>query len=138
MITSKECAFINKIKSHTKSVVEYNQNRFLPVFNTGKIFNTKKYHYLDRSFSYAYSADEPDKAYGVIYVENMPYRSLFKRRSNSSFMSTIDRMVYDNELVPFLLFINKRFIPWERIQIIHDYNDTWLKINDNRYNHYKK
>lgn len=137
MITKEQTyALVNKFKSHTESVVKTNQKQFLPVFNTGKIFNTKRYHYLDRWYGYAFSADEPEKTYSIIYVENMPYRTLYKRGSTKSFTTSIERMIYDKELVPFLLFINNRFVPWHNIDIIHDCDDTYLKIHGEKYNYY--
>ena len=121
MITKEqEYALVNKYKSHSELVVRRNQKQFLPVFNTGKIFCTNKYHYMDKWYGYAYSVEEPDKAYTILYVENMPYKSLYKRKEKS-FTTSIEKMVFDNELVPFLLFVNNRFVPWNKIDIIYNY-----------------
>lgn len=127
---------INNLKSHTNTSIIEQQKRCLPVFNTGKIFNTDRYHYHDRWYSYKYSADTPNSNFSIIYVENMPYKSLFKRGSHGSFIARMDRMIYDNEIEPFLLFINNRFIKWEDIDIIHDYDDTYFRIHDGKYNYF--
>lgn len=136
MITDKQkYALVNQCRAHSLSVIRKNQQRFLPVFNTGKIFCCDKYRYMDRWHGYAYSADEPEKAFTILYVENMPYRSLYKRVGNASkcFTSSIDKMIFDNELVPFLLFINNRFVPWGKIDIIYNYGETYLKIHGPEY-----
>lgn len=127
---------IKKLKPHTKSAVKENQKKILPVFNTGKMFNTDKYHYLNRWYSYRYSADFPEGNFGIIYVENMPYRSLYGRKCESSFISRMDRMIYNNEIEPFLLFINNRFVPWSCIDIIHDCEDSYLRIHGDKYNYH--
>ena len=133
MITKEqEYALVNKYKSHSELVVRRNQKQFLPVFNTGKIFCTNKYHYMDKWYGYAYSVEEPDKAYTILYVENMPYKSLYKRKEKS-FTTSIEKMVFDNELVPFLLFVNNRFVSWNNIDIIYDNGDTYLKLHGTKY-----
>ena len=137
MITQQDkFNIVNNVKSHTSTTVYENQKKHLPVFNTGRMFNTKKYHYNDRWYTYAYSDDEPYKAYGIIYAENLPYKSLFKRREKMSFMARLDRMVNCNEIEPFLLFINNRFVPWDCIDIIHDFDDTYLRIRGYKYSYF--
>ena len=136
MITSEQkYAMVNQCRAHSLSVIRKNQKKFLPVFNTGKIFCCDKYRYMDKWHGYAYSADEPEKAFTILYVEHMPYRSLYKRVGNAakSFTSNIDKMIFDNELVPFLLFINNRFVPWGKIDIVYDYGETYLKIHGPEY-----
>lgn len=136
MITDKQkYAMVNQFRAHSLSVIRKNQKSFLPVFNTGKIFCCDKYRYMDKWHSYAYSADEPEKSFTILYVEHMPYRSLYKRVGNAakSFTSSIDKMIFDNELVPFLLFINNRFVPWGKIDIVYDYGETFLKIHGPEY-----
>ena len=136
MITDKQkYAMVNQFRAHSLSVIRKNQKSFLPVLNTGKIFCCDKYRYMDKWHSYAYSADEPEKSFTILYVEHMPYRSLYKRVGNAakSFTSSIDKMIFDNELVPFLLFINNRFVPWGKIDIVYDYGETFLKIHGPEY-----
>ena len=131
--TEQKYAIVDKYKPHVKSVVRENQKQFLPVFNTGKIFCTDRYHYMDREYGFAYSAEEPNKAYTIIKVENLPYRSLYKRRSHQSFTASMERMIYDKEIVPFILFVNNRFVPWNKIDIIYNYGDSYLKLHDVKY-----
>ena len=131
--TEQKYAIVDKYKPHVKSVVRENQKQFLPVFNTGKIFCTDRYHYMDREYGFAYSAEEPNKAYTIIKVENLPYRSLYKRKSHQSFTASMERMIYDKEIVPFILFVNNRFVPWNKIDIIYNYGDSYLKLHDVKY-----
>ena len=118
MISDKEkYSLINKLKSHTESTVKKIEKQFLPVFHTGKIFKVKQYHFLDKWYVYAGSADEPSKTFSIIYVDEMPYKNLKSRESQNSFISNLPKMVRDNEIYPFLLFINNRFVPWDRIDV---------------------
>ena len=44
MITSEQkYAMVNQCRAHSLSVIRKNQKKFLPVFNTGKIFCCDKY-----------------------------------------------------------------------------------------------
>ena len=63
----------------------------------------------------------------------MPYKNLKSRESQNSFISNLPKMVRDNEIYPFLLFINNRFVPWDRIDVIHDFSNTYLKIYGEQY-----
>lgn len=131
--TEQKYAVVDEYKPHTESVVKSTQKQFLPVFSTGKIFVTDRYHYMDREYGFAYSAEEPEKAYTIIRVSNLPYRSLYKRKSHQSFTASMERMIYDKEIVPFILFVNNRFVPWNKIDIIYNYGDTYLKLHDTKY-----
>lgn len=134
MISDKEkYSLINKLKSHTESTVKKIEKQFLPVFHTGKIFKVKQYHFLDKWYVYAGSADEPSKTFSIIYVDEMPYKNLKSRESQNSFISNLPKMVRDNEIYPFLLFINNRFVPWDRIDVIHDFSNTYLKVYGEQY-----
>ena len=136
MITQQDkFNIINNLKSHTEFTVNENQKKLLPVFDTGRVFNTNKYRYNDTWYGYTLSADEPEKVYGIIHVDNLPYKSLFNRGSTEKcFISRLDRMVFLNEVEPFMLFINRRFVKWDDIYIIHDYDDTYLRIHGYKYN----
>ena len=121
-------SLINKLKSHTKSTTQELQNKFLPVLYTGKIFKTKQYHYLDRWFTYAASVDEPEKTFGIIQVENLPYRNIGYKESKYSFCYPLTKMIYNKYIMPIMLFINNKFVPWDNIEVIHDSSISYLKI----------
>ena len=71
--TEQKYAVVDEYKPHTESVVKSTQKQFLPVFSTGKIFVTDRYHYMDREYGFAYSAEEPEiilkKIASVIYCK---------------------------------------------------------------------
>lgn len=125
---------VKKNKPHTISSLKDIQKQILPVFNTGKFINCDRYHFNNEWVSYTLSDDEPEKTYGIIYVEKMPYINLASFGSEASFIATIDNLVYTNRLKPILLFINNRYVPWSDIEIVFDYGDTYLKIYGQKYN----
>lgn len=126
---------INKLKSHTKLITDEIQNKFLPVLYTGRIFKTKQYHYIDKWFVYAASVDEPEKTFSVIQIDNLPYKNIGLKESRKSFCYPLSKMVYDNNIMPILLFINNKFVPWDCIEVIHDFSNSYFKVYGERFNY---
>ena len=49
---------------------------------------------------------------------------------NTVFIDTLDNLVAQDKVWPFLMFVDGVAIQWSKIQIIHDYDYTYLRIND--------
>lgn len=124
------------LQNYTYASVKRMHTLSIPYFNKCDMYNVKKYYFEDKSVTYTLSDDEPEKTYGIIYVENMPYKSMAHRESQSNFTGRLDRMIFCNEVEPFLLFINGHLIPWDEITIIHSGKDSYIRINDIRYNYF--
>lgn len=121
---------------HTETNIRLHQCKIIPEFNSGIILNSFKYHYDDRWYGNRYSIEEPDAAYGVLKVSNLPFKSKFKRRSNMEFSGSIERLIYADEIVPFLLFVNNRFVSWDKIDLLHNCKDDYLLIHGEQFNYY--
>jgi len=54
---------------------------------------------------------------------------------NTTFIDTLDHLVAEDKIWPFLLFIDGSAVPWSKITVIHDYDYTYLKIADCKANY---
>ena len=98
-------------------------------------FVRETYKFLDNTYSHVLSDTEPNKSFGVLEVDNLPFRYLYKRR-NSSFCTRLDRMIFNNEIEPLMLFINGEFVPWDCINIIYDAGTSYIILQGYKYNYY--
>lgn len=154
---TEKYSIVNRLKSSTCSTVSDNQKKLIPisidnkdefieynektdgydkVIKTNRIFVTDRYHYIDRWYSYRYSSDNSSGNFSIIKVNNLPFRSFFNRYTKNYFMSRLDRMVYNNEIEPFLLFIDGQFIDWNDIVLVYDAGDIYLQIYNDKFNHF--
>lgn len=99
-------------------------------------YNCERYHYNDRWYHYTLSADEPEKTFGIINATNLPYKSFYRRTKKDSFITRLDRMVLKNEIEPFILFINGKFVKWDDIDIIYDCGVSYIILHGEKYNYY--
>jgi hypothetical protein len=140
------------MKSHTLSALRENQRYKLPyimddedeLFDTDgilhsekcKIFPVEKYHYNERWYHFKYSVDNPEEIFGILKVENIPYRSFYDKQEKLSFIASMERMVTQNHIVPFMLFIDNKFVNWNDIDVVFDCGETYLLLHGDKYNWY--
>lgn len=128
---------IKSLESHTVSSYHKNLARFTPeVSKPCDLFESDRYRYHDKWYYFTYSDDNFDATYGIIGARRLPYKKLTSKTSHNSFMERLDKMIFSNEMQPFMLFINDTFIPWHEIYVIKDYELNYLKILNKNYNHY--
>jgi hypothetical protein len=151
MITREQVFnLVNSMKSHTLSSLRENQRSKIPFimddedefFDTDgvlhsmkcKISAVEKYHYKDQWYYHKYSVDNPEKTYGILRVENLPYRSFYNKQDKESFIASMRSMINQNYIVPFMLFIDGRFVNWNDIDIVFDYSVSYLLLHGVKYN----
>lgn len=66
----------------------------------------------------------------LLYIKELKIKNLNKRRNKLQFKDTMLNMIKNNEIHPFLLFINGKFIKWSKISIIFNYSKQYILIND--------
>ena len=49
---------------------------------------------------------------------------------NTTFYDTLDNLIMQEKMWPFLMFINGEAIKWSEILIIHDYDYTYMRVNN--------
>lgn len=83
---------------------------------------------------YMYSLD--GKKYPVehgsvcLFIKGLKFKSLAKRRTKIAFRENMVNLVANEEIHPFLLFINNKFVKWSNIDIVHDYSYNYLIIKE--------
>jgi hypothetical protein len=93
-----------------------------------------KFHYNDTWYNYKYSAEEPQFTFGIIKVDNLPYRSFNSKRNKKSFICTMNDLIYNGYCEPFMIFIDGLFVNWNVIHVVFDCDDTYLLLYGEKYN----
>lgn len=100
------------------------------------IQNVRKFHYNDIWYAYKASVDNPEETFGILKVENLPFRKLDKVRSRKSFVCRMDQLIFTDLIQPFILFINYEFVNWNLIDVVFDGNESYLLVHGEKYNYY--
>ena len=100
------------------------------------IYNTDQYRFNGRWYNYHYSINKPEEIFGILAVDDFPVSILVTRTNKKSFIGRIDRLVFQNIIHPFMLFIDGEFVNWDNIELIYDCGDIWLTIRGIKYNYY--
>lgn len=154
MITREQMYdLIHKLKPHTFSAFREQQRYRLPyimddernIYDTDgvlhlqkcKIHTVQNYHYKDKWWYYKYSVDFPEETFGILRVENLPYKTFDDRLEKKSFISNLERMVVQDYLNPILLFIDNKYINWNDIDIVFDAGNTYFILHGDKYNWHK-
>lgn len=132
--------FIEEISKspHSDDIVAYLEHAIIEEWYDKRygIIPVDYFHYDDRWFMYKYSVDEPEYTFGILKVDNMPYNSFDGKRNNKSFVCSMHDLLYNEYCEPFMLFINRKFVNWNYIDIVFDCDDTYLLLHGDQYNRY--
>ena len=154
--------YLSSLKAHTMTSARNNQRYKVPLiiennFNTEhcathdeksdmvntdaskkyiNINNVDKYRFNGKWFTYHYSVDKPEETFGILQVDNLPLGTITDRINKKSFISRLDKLVFQKLIEPFMLFIDHKFVSWDNIDIVYDCDDTWLLIRGEKYNYF--
>lgn len=101
-----------------------------------RIVNVKKFHYDDTWYSYRYSVDFPEETFGILEISNLPFRPLTKLMNKKSFICRMDQLMFNGIMQPFMLFVNRKFVNWNAIDVVFDCDDIYLLLHGKEYNYY--
>lgn len=101
-----------------------------------RIVNVKKFHYDDTWYSHRCSVDYPEETFGILEISNLPFRPLTKLTNKKSFICRMDQLMFNGIMQPFMLFINRKFVNWNMIDIVFDCDDAYLLLHDNKYSYH--
>ena len=124
------------INSSNKTVTGTGTRDVKYVTKKCRITCQKRFHYDNRWYNYKYSADDPNFTFGILQVENMPYRSFEGKRNMKSFICSMNDLIYNGYCEPFMLFIDRKFVNWNDIHVVFDCDDTYLLLYGEKYNWY--
>ena len=118
--------FVDKIEDlrhHTYSRVTELQKNLCPMVKKAYLNYQFDYWYE----GYKYNLWEDNKH--LYAVNEIPY-CYDNELKNTTFRDTLDNLVAQSKVWPFLLFINGVAIRWSKINIIHDYDYSYMIIDD--------
>lgn len=69
--------------------------------------------------------------YFAIRVRNLPYiDEKIDKRSTRYFKDKLENLIKNGEIRPILIFYDNRFVPWSKISIVKNKDDSWLLLDD--------
>lgn len=114
---------IEELKHSTLTNIENIQRAKIPVIYELQL--ERKYSFDTHGFFHsAY-----DETWLLYTCRNLPFSSNLKRHV---FSDSLENMVNNKEIRPFLLFIDHKFVKWSDIMIIKDCNFAYLLIMNNK------
>ena len=115
---------VEELKRHTKTNVDEVEKSKIPI-----IYDLK----LEERFEYNLHGSEfmqwRDDTL-LFLAHNIPFRTGWMNIKNHSFNKSFKQMVDNNEIIPFMMFINGKFIKWSDIEIISDCKYSYIKISN--------
>lgn len=121
-----EQKFIDKIEElrhHTYSRITNVQKDICPMVKD--IYMNYQFEYWYDGYRYNLWEDDVH----IYAVNDIPY-CYDNELKNTVFQDTLDNLVAADKVWPFLLFVNGAAIRWSKITIIHDYDYSYLRIDD--------
>lgn len=123
MIDQKFIDRVEELRRHTYSRITNVQKDICPMV---------KQVYMNYQFEYWYDGYRynlwEDNAY-IYAVNEIPY-CYDNELKNTVFTDTLDNLVEQDKVWPFLLFVDGVVIQWSKITIIHDYDYSYLRIDE--------
>lgn len=123
MLSQKFLDRIEELRHNTKSRIDELQTNICPMIKNIYLNNQFEYWYD----GYKYNLWEDDTH--IYAVNEIPY-CYDNDIKNTVFRDTLDNLVEQDKVWPFLLFINGSVIKWSNIEIIHDYDYSYMRINN--------
>lgn len=118
--------FIDKIEDlrhYTYSRIVNVQKNICPMIR--KLYMNYQFEYWYDGYRYNLWEDDTH----LYAVNELPW-CYDNELKNTVFIDTLDNLVAQDKIWPFLMFVDGVAIQWSKIQIIHDYDYTYLRIND--------
>ena len=114
--------YVDKLRHHTTHMIEDMQMCLSPV-----LFNLD---YCKR-FSYTYDGyDYPIRFSNtqIFKCENIPY--IRKRKTKSLFIEPMARLVAEEDIQPFLVFLDGKVVKWSNITIVRDWEYSYMILSN--------
>lgn len=119
--------YVDKLRHHTTHMIEDMQHCLSPV-----LFNLD----YEKRFCYRYDGyDYPIRFSNtqIFMCNNIPY--IKKRKSRSLFIEPMARLVADEEVQPFLIFIDGKVVKWSDMIIVRDWQYSYIILSNTPENH---
>ena len=124
MMEQKFIDRIETLRHHTYSRIQELQQNLCPMVKRNIYMNYQFEYWYD---GYKYNLWEDDTH--IYAVKEIPY-CYDNDLKNTVFQGCLKDLVEEDKVWPFLLFINGEVIPWSDITIIHDYDYSYMRIDN--------
>lgn len=121
-ISQKFIDRVEELRHHTKYNIDRIQISCCPMVQ--HIFLNYQFDYWYNGYKYNVWEDDVH----VYAVNEIPYCYDNELR-NTIFYDKLEKLVEEDKVWPFLLFVNGHVIPWSQITIIKDYDYSYLRID---------
>lgn len=123
MLEKKFIDKIEELRHHTFSRITKLQRELCPMVKD--IYMNYQFEYWYEGYKYNLWEDNKH----LYAVKELPY-CYDNELKNTTFMDTADHLITDGKMWPFLLFIEGEAVQWSKIYVIHDYDYSYIKIDD--------
>lgn len=114
---------IEELRHHTYSRITNMQKNICPMVHN--VYMNYQFEYWYDGYRYNLWEDNVH----IYAVNEIPY-CYDNELKNTVFQDTLDNLVAQDKVWPFLLFVNGVVVQWSKITIIHDYDYSYLRIDD--------
>lgn len=115
--------YVERLRHHTTHMIEDMQKALKPQYFN--IEPCKRYGYQYDGYDYPLRMPKTQ----MFMCKNIPF--IGKRKDNSIFIESMSTLVENEEITPFLLFLNGKAIKWSDMTIIRDWYFSFIIISNN-------
>lgn len=116
--------YVDKLRHHTTHMIQDMQKALSPTYFNLEAVKRYSYNYDGYEYPLRISATQ------VFLCKNIPY--IKKRYSRSIYIETLDKLVANDEVTPFILFLNGKAVKWSDITVVRDWYFSYLIIANNK------
>lgn len=121
--------YVDKLRHHTVTYIEDMQRCLSPVLFDLDYCKRFSYRYDGYDYPIRFSNTQ------IFMCNNIPY--INKRKSRSLFIESMATLVANQEVQPFLIFIDGKVVKWSNMTIVRDWEYSYIILNDTPENHDK-
>lgn len=117
--------YVDKLRHHTTHMIRDMQEAKSPTyFNLGA---TKRYSYIYDGYEYPLRVS----ATQIFMCKNIPFIKK-KTPTKSIYIEKLDKLIANEMITPFMLFLNGRAIKWSNVTVVNDWNFVYLIITNSK------
>lgn len=115
--------YVDKLRHHTTHMIQDMQKALSPTYFN--IQPVKRYGYRYDGYDYPLRVSNTQ----IFMCKNIPY--IKKRYTDSIYIESMVTLVENEEVTPFILFLNGKAIKWSDMTIVRDWFFSYIIINNN-------
>lgn len=133
MIDQRVVNTVESLIHNTTGRIKDVQSNLIPFFNTGTVKKVEAY----RMFNIPYPVENENQT--IILVSDLRFRNTATPQKNRGvFKAPYIQLLREEIILPFLLFVNDKFVKWSDIEIVNDVHYSYIIANNTYYPTAKK